>query len=107
MLRTGEVSSREVTQVFLDRIESLEPHLHAFLTLIPEKALSQADISDQRLAAWRKNPEERLQPRTLCCRYTLHLRLSNPGKFYATLQRHRGTTTIGRWCSHPGENQYR
>jgi len=62
MLRTGEVSSREVTQVFLDRIESLEPHLHAFLTLIPEKALSQADISDQRLAAWRKNPEERLQP---------------------------------------------
>jgi len=62
MLRTGDVSSREVTQVFLDRIESLESLLHAFLTLIPEKALSQADKADQRLAAWRKSPDEPLPP---------------------------------------------
>jgi aspartyl-tRNA(Asn)/glutamyl-tRNA(Gln) amidotransferase subunit A len=62
LLRTGDVSSREVTQVFLDRIERLEPHLRAFLTLIPEKALSQADKADQRLAAWRKSPDEPLPP---------------------------------------------
>lgn len=62
MLRAGDVSSREVTQVFLDRTERLEPHLRAFLTLIPEKALSLADKADQRLAAWRKSPEEPLPP---------------------------------------------
>ena len=29
-LRTGETSSRELTQAYLDRIEHLEPTLHAF-----------------------------------------------------------------------------
>jgi aspartyl-tRNA(Asn)/glutamyl-tRNA(Gln) amidotransferase subunit A len=62
ILRAGDVSSREVTQFFLDRIERLEPHLHAFLTLTPEKALSQADIADQRLIAWRKSPDDFLPP---------------------------------------------
>ena len=61
-LRTGEVSSREVTQAFLDRIGDLEPHLHAFLTLTPEKALSQAEEADRRLAAWRNTPDEQLPP---------------------------------------------
>ncbi len=46
-LRTGETSSRELTQAYLDRIEHLEPTLHAFLTLTPERALSQADDADR------------------------------------------------------------
>lgn len=61
-LRDGEFSSREVTQAFLERIERLEPHLHAFLTQIPEKALAQAEEADRRLTAWRKSPHDPLPP---------------------------------------------
>ncbi len=59
-LRAGEVSSRELTQAFLKRIEHLEPALHAFITLTPELALQQAEAADRRLAAWRKAPQEAL-----------------------------------------------
>jgi len=62
MLRAGDVSSREVTHLFLDRISKLDHHLHAFLTLTPEKALSQADRADQRLVAWRKSSKKPLPP---------------------------------------------
>jgi aspartyl-tRNA(Asn)/glutamyl-tRNA(Gln) amidotransferase subunit A len=62
MLRAGDVSSREVTQLYLDRISKLNPHLHAFLTVTPEKALSQSNKADQRLAAWRKSSKMPLPP---------------------------------------------
>jgi aspartyl-tRNA(Asn)/glutamyl-tRNA(Gln) amidotransferase subunit A len=56
-LRAGQTSSRELTQASLERIHSLEPHLHAFLTLTPELALAQAEQADRRLANWRKSPD--------------------------------------------------
>ncbi len=60
-LRQGEISSRELTQACLERIERLEPKLHAFITLTPELALRQADSADRQLLAWR-------QPRMDPCR---------------------------------------
>jgi len=60
-LRTGEISSRELTLACLEQIERLEPLLHAFLTLNPEKALAQADAADRSLNAWRKEPDRPLQ----------------------------------------------
>jgi len=56
-LRTGEITSQELTEAYLKRIDWLEPRLHAFLTLTPEKALVQADQADLALNAWRKNPD--------------------------------------------------
>ena len=53
-LRAGEFSSRELTQVCLERIARLEPRLHAFITLTPEQALVQAEEADRRLQAWRE-----------------------------------------------------
>ena len=41
-LHSGALSSRELTQEVLARIERLEPSLHAFITLIPEQALAAA-----------------------------------------------------------------
>jgi aspartyl-tRNA(Asn)/glutamyl-tRNA(Gln) amidotransferase subunit A len=61
-LRAGEFSSRELTQACLERIERLEPQIHAFITLTPETALAQAERADQRLEAWRKQPGEPLPP---------------------------------------------
>jgi aspartyl-tRNA(Asn)/glutamyl-tRNA(Gln) amidotransferase subunit A len=57
LLRTGQVTSRELTQQALERIEQLEPRLHAFITLTPELALRMAEEADLRWQAWRKDPQ--------------------------------------------------
>jgi aspartyl-tRNA(Asn)/glutamyl-tRNA(Gln) amidotransferase subunit A len=62
LLRAGDISSKDLTQAFIDRIEELDPHLHAFLTLTPENALSQAAKADQCLADWRQSPDQALSP---------------------------------------------
>jgi len=54
-LRGGEISSRELTRSYLERIQRLDGKLHAFLTLTPELALQQADEADRRLNASRKD----------------------------------------------------
>jgi aspartyl-tRNA(Asn)/glutamyl-tRNA(Gln) amidotransferase subunit A len=48
-LQNGEFSSLELTQACLAQIEALEPEIHAFLTLIPDKALAAAEKADQLL----------------------------------------------------------
>ena len=59
-LRRGDISSRELTSAYLDRIQRLEPSVHAFLTLTPDQALSQADLADHRLATWRQDRSSQL-----------------------------------------------
>lgn len=63
-LRKGEVTSRELTRAYLERIDALEPNLHAFLTLTPSLALQQADQADRALFEWRKDPGSPLAPLT-------------------------------------------
>ncbi len=48
ILQQKEVTSVEVVQSFLDRIEEVEPYLHAFITLTPALALETARSVDQR-----------------------------------------------------------
>jgi amidase len=43
MVKTGEVTSRELTEACLGRIEALDPHLNAFVHLDPDGALATAD----------------------------------------------------------------
>jgi len=50
MIRGREVSSREVVQAHLDRVEAVNPHVNAIVRLLPEQALAAADEAD-RLAA--------------------------------------------------------
>jgi len=54
-LAKGQLSSRELTKTCLQRIESVDPYLHAFLYFDPDQALQQADRADAVLAAARKN----------------------------------------------------
>ena len=61
-LRAGQFSCREVMTAHLERIHSLEPRIHAFLTLAPERALEQADLADQRYAAARTDSSISLPP---------------------------------------------
>ncbi|QRN82562.1 Asp-tRNA(Asn)/Glu-tRNA(Gln) amidotransferase subunit GatA [Chloroflexota bacterium] len=45
-LRAGDFSSVELTRALLQRIDSLESEVHAFLTLTPDKALAAAKAAD-------------------------------------------------------------
>ncbi|HOX41315.1 MAG TPA: amidase family protein, partial [bacterium] len=47
-LAKGEVTSRELTEAVLKRIEAIDPNVGAFITVTKELALEQADASDKR-----------------------------------------------------------
>ncbi|MEJ2632019.1 MAG: Asp-tRNA(Asn)/Glu-tRNA(Gln) amidotransferase subunit GatA [Acidihalobacter sp.] len=55
-LRAGEVTSRELTRHFLERIRSLDGGLNAVITVTEEQALAQADAADARIAAGQAGP---------------------------------------------------
>jgi aspartyl-tRNA(Asn)/glutamyl-tRNA(Gln) amidotransferase subunit A len=44
----GDISSRELVQAALERIEKLNPGLHAFLYIAADKAIAQANEADER-----------------------------------------------------------
>src|SRR5438094_48035 len=52
-LNRGEVRAREAVQACLDRIEQVEPQIHAFISLDAEDALAQADEADRQRASGR------------------------------------------------------
>ena len=50
-LAAKQISSVELTQLFLDRINRLNPVLNAFVTFDAEKSLNSAKAADARIAA--------------------------------------------------------
>jgi amidase len=54
-MRTGKLSSVEVTRCILDRIHRMNPHLHAYLTVLDDSALRRAAQADEEIRAghWR------------------------------------------------------
>lgn len=50
LVRTRAVSSSELTRAMLERIDRLDPKLHAFVRTTPELALAQAAAADAKLA---------------------------------------------------------
>lgn len=46
LIRDGELGSRELTELYLDRIERLNPALNAFTAVLAERALAEADAAD-------------------------------------------------------------
>jgi Asp-tRNA(Asn)/Glu-tRNA(Gln) amidotransferase A subunit family amidase len=55
LIRSRQVSCTEVTQFFLDRLVRLDEHLHCVISYTEERALNQAALLDDELAAgiWR------------------------------------------------------
>jgi aspartyl-tRNA(Asn)/glutamyl-tRNA(Gln) amidotransferase subunit A len=51
LLDSGDVTSVELTQDALDRISRLDPDIHAYLTVVGEKALQVAEQADARRAS--------------------------------------------------------
>lgn len=50
-LRSGELTSARLTEIYLNRIERFDPKLHAFITVTPEVARAEAAKADADLAA--------------------------------------------------------
>ncbi|MDE1941613.1 MAG: Asp-tRNA(Asn)/Glu-tRNA(Gln) amidotransferase subunit GatA [Betaproteobacteria bacterium] len=55
-LHERRISSRELAQAYLGRIERLDGELGAFITVDPEKTLAQADAADARIARGQAGP---------------------------------------------------
>lgn len=51
MLANKEISSVELTQTFLNRIDAYNPVINAYIALDHEKTLAQAKAADVRIAA--------------------------------------------------------
>jgi amidase len=56
MVRRGEVTSRELVELYLERIERLDPELNAFRTVTDERALADAQQADARRRAGDDRP---------------------------------------------------
>ncbi len=56
MLRAGEVSPRDLVELYLERIERLDPKLNAFRVVFAEKALLEADQAQARLREGEERP---------------------------------------------------
>jgi aspartyl-tRNA(Asn)/glutamyl-tRNA(Gln) amidotransferase subunit A len=48
-IKTKELSPVEVTRLFLERIERLNPAINAYVTLTPERALADAKVAEQEI----------------------------------------------------------
>jgi len=51
LVRAGEVSSRELVELYLERIARLDVRLRAYRVVLAEEALAEADAADARRAA--------------------------------------------------------
>lgn len=56
LIAAGEVSSRELVQLYLDRIERYDGRLNAYKTVFAERALLEADQADARRGAGGQRP---------------------------------------------------
>ncbi len=62
LLRSGEISSRDLTKACLESIQNQDADLHAFLTLTPEEALFRANRADFFFQQARHGQEQPLHP---------------------------------------------
>ena len=56
LIRAGEISSRELVELYLERIERLDPELNAFRSVLAERALADAGQADARRGAGDERP---------------------------------------------------
>ena len=51
MVRDGEISPVELTEMYLTRIEKIDPEINSFVTVTPDLALEQAKVAEAAVAA--------------------------------------------------------
>lgn len=61
-LREGTITSQELTSAYLERINTYNPILEAYLFINSEQSMQHAEKADQQLKAWRKNRNQPIPP---------------------------------------------
>jgi amidase len=56
LIAAGELSSRELVELYLGRIERIDPQINAYRTVMAERALTEADQADRRRTAGEERP---------------------------------------------------
>ncbi|MFL5893497.1 MAG: amidase [Thermoleophilaceae bacterium] len=56
LVRTAEVSARELVELYLERIERIDPQLNAYRVVMSERALAEADQADARRRSGGERP---------------------------------------------------
>src|ERR687891_1331675 len=56
LIRAGEVSSRELVELYLERIERLDPRLNSFRVVMGETAVAEAERADARRSSGEELP---------------------------------------------------
>jgi amidase len=56
LIRSGEITSRELVELYLGRIERINPEINAFNVVFSEPALAEADAADARRAGGEQAP---------------------------------------------------
>ena len=56
MLDSREISSKELTNIFLERIENVDQFTNAYITVTKDFALEQADIADEKIRVGEQKP---------------------------------------------------
>src|SRR5271165_6431309 len=56
LIAAGEISSRELVELYLERIKRLDPALNAFRVVLGERALLEAEQADARRGAGSERP---------------------------------------------------
>jgi amidase len=56
LIRSGEITSRELVELYLERIERINPQINAFTAVFTEPALAEADAADARRSAGEQAP---------------------------------------------------
>ena len=89
-MQRGDLTSREVTQAYLDRIHQVEGKVQAYISLNEEEALRQADECDKKRQQGEKvSPlSRRREGQHLRQGRQNHLRIQNAGGFRIAVLRH-------------------
>ena len=56
LIRVGQISSKELVELYLERIERLNPELNAFNFTFPDQAIADAEAAEKRRAAGEQAP---------------------------------------------------
>ena len=56
LIASGELSSRELVELYLGRIERIDPEVNAYRTVMADRALTEADQADRRRAGGDERP---------------------------------------------------
>ncbi len=111
LVRAKELSSREVLEAHLDRIEQVNKMVNAIVTMVPEQALERAAAAGRGTSSWRRRrsaARNSYSPQGLDAYqgHPYHVRLADFQGLRAGGGCPHRSTVKERWCHHGREDEH-